>query len=120
MINCISNVFFIDLATHVGQFRLVNGSSYFEGRLEFKFTEDLSWRAIAASNLHEGHKPVIEEMCQHLGFKTFITYYKRSKFGNSDGLTYQFYHWNLEEFEPSFTEDNAEHFGLICTISKNV
>ena len=109
----------VELTANVGQFRLVNGSSHFEGRLEFKFTEEVNWRAITASNVRVEHMPVLEQVCQHLGFKTFLTYYKWSKFGRSDGLPHQFYHWSKNDVRPSSTEDNAEHLGLMCTSSKN-
>ncbi len=85
--------------------------------MEFKFKEDVYWRALIVTPSYvEGLlKEAVEEACQQLGFKTFLTYYTWSKFGKGNGLYYEI---GNSEIRPSREDDHTAELGLMCIPSK--
>ena len=73
----------------VGEWRLVNGTTHFEGRLEFRFDVNDEWRSVCTHQTGNNINRILSDVCSTLGFPTFLSHYSNNKFGRGTGPMYQ-------------------------------
>ena len=107
------------------RWRLSNGSSPAEGRLEYQ-SEDGDWVCVRPKVLltYSELKDYFDTICQELGFKQMLSYYKFSSlflFGSCFGQVYKLIHTGSGVSAiPYVRRSDAplEHIGLHCSNSK--
>ncbi len=116
MCNIFKNIFvtyhyFLVFSTNVGTWRLADGSNSLQGRLEFKFKYETNWHSISTNIVPS----LLDRICKHLGFATFLTYFSSRKFGRG---TTTGYHLRMAETITS-KEINIHDLGLQCIMGKS-
>ena len=94
--------------TSVGQWRLVGGKTSNEGRLEYKFINDHTWRTICTST-----EITLPDVCSQLGFSSMLSVYWNNKFGSGDEASY------LIGRELDFMSQCSHKLSIRCSKSKN-
>ena len=94
----------------VGTWRLVNGSNSLQGRLEFKFKYETHWHSISTRIVPS----LLDRICKHLGFGTFLTYFSSRKFGRGTGTGYHLLIGYIMSFDVYIHD-----VGLQCILGKS-
>ena len=84
----------------IGRWRLVGSINSNEGRVEYRFDDNDSWKGVVMqiSQRMHAHIMLIERICQNLGYPTYVSYYQWNKFGEGDGVYYQMgYTYNIRK-----------------------
>lgn len=72
-----------------GSWRLANGKTANEGRLEYNFDDDYDeWGSICLTLPYDPRNK-LDYICQELGFTTFFSYQRYPKFGRGTGPLYR-------------------------------
>ena len=93
----------------VGQWRLVDGRTSNEGRLEYKFINDDTWRTICTAT-----EVSLPDVCPQLGFSFLLSVYWNNKFGSGDGISY------LIGSKLDFINQCRHKLSIRCSKSKNI
>ena len=79
----------VDPEASFGEWRLVNGATESEGRLEFRFDDNDEWRSVCTHQTGQNIDRILSDVCSSLGFPTFLSHYSNDKFGSGRGPMYQ-------------------------------
>ena len=70
----------------IGRWRLVGSTNAYEGRVEYRFDENETWKDV---KVVKRNNSLMEYICHQLGYPTYVSYYLWNKFGEGDGAYYQ-------------------------------
>ena len=96
----------------IGRWRLIGSTNAYEGRVEYRFDENETWKGVVVDVAKETNS-FIENICQQLGYPTYVSYYLWNKFGQGDGAYYHMGHTTNAD------KDKHQPLGLRCSQSKH-